>query len=47
MNIVTGSGDSRKVLEFPHASIVNRSPEAEQQAACRMLCRMLNVPQAA
>ncbi len=44
MNIITGSGGSRKVFEFPHASIVNRSPVEEQEAAKALLCRMLKIP---
>lgn len=43
MRIVTGSGNARKVLNFPHASIVNRSSKAEQQAGKELLCNLLNV----
>lgn len=46
MNIVTGSGKSRKVLTFPHASIVNRASKAEQDAAKSLLCNLLNVSSA-
>lgn len=44
MNIVTGSGKDRKVFEFPHASIVNRSPVEQQEAAKNLLCNMLHIP---
>lgn len=43
MNIVTGSGNSRKVFEFPAAEIVNRSPVNQQVAAKNLLCGMLNI----
>lgn len=43
MRIVTGSGNDRKVFNFPHASIVNRSSKAEQQAGKELLCNLLNV----
>ncbi len=43
MNIVTGSGGSRKVFVFPHASIVNKSPVEEQVAARNLLCNILGI----
>lgn len=43
MNIVTGSGNNRKVFEFPHASVVHNSPKSEQKAALNLLCGMLNI----
>lgn len=44
MNIVAGRGQRRSTFVFPHASIVNKSPVAEQEAARDMLCRKLGVP---
>lgn len=43
MNIITGRGKARKVLTFPCADIVNRSPKTEQKQAHRMLCNLLQV----
>jgi len=44
MNIVTGSGNRRKVFEFPAAEIVHHSPINQQVAAKELLCNMLKIP---
>lgn len=43
MNIVQGSGNSRKVLVFPCSHFVHNSSKAEQKQAKNLLCDLLGI----
>ena len=44
MRIVVGRGNKRNTFDLPCATIVNRSPKAEQVQARDLVCSLLRIP---
>ena len=44
MDIVRGSGKSRRKFVFPCAEFVKSSPDAEVRQARNLICGMLDIP---